>query len=163
MLTENISFDASCVSIDQSHQCQPQRNDETNSLTMKKWRWSGKAKPIIAKPKAKTSYLIDVVGDSRLWCNVPTHLWLFISKNTYRLSKKRKHRCDIKTWNGNIMHMVKNQLWHVRTKQSRQKVNKDDCTYIKEQRSINRLPCVNVNQVYLVVQLGLGWNSSKNM
>ena len=39
------------------------------------------------------------------------------------------------------------------TKKRRHKANKVDMTYIKEQRSINRWPCV--YQVYLVVQLGL--------
>ena len=42
------------------------------------------------------------------------------------------------------------------SKQRLNKASKDDFTYIKEQRSMNRWPCVNVYQVYLVVQLGLG-------
>ena len=38
--------------------------------------------------------------------------------------------------------------------------SKDDMTCIKEQRSINRWPCL--HQVYFVVQLGLGENSCIN-
>ena len=48
--------------------------------------------------------------------------------------------------------------WGMRTKQRRHKVNKDDMTYIKEQRSINRWPCV--RQIYLVVQLSLRQGSA---
>ena len=40
------------------------------------------------------------------------------------------------------------------TKQRQHKANKDNMTYIKEQRSINKWPCV--QEVYLVVQLGFG-------
>ena len=40
------------------------------------------------------------------------------------------------------------------------KANKDNITYSKEQRSINR--CVTVHEVDLVVQLGLGRNSCVN-
>ena len=46
------------------------------------------------------------------------------------------------------------------TKQRWHKANKDNITYSKEQRSINR--CVTVHEVDLVVQLGLGRNSCVN-
>ena len=40
----------------------------------------------------------------------------------------------------------------MRTKQRQHKTNKYDITYIKEQPSINRGPCVTVDQVYIEQQ-----------
>ena len=48
---------------DQTYQCQPKRKSVGDKFLNKETKWgrSDKAKPIVAKPKAETSYLIDVV------------------------------------------------------------------------------------------------------
>ena len=48
----------------------------------------------------------------------------------------------------------------MRTKQRQHKANKNDMTYIKEERRINKWPCV--HHVFLVVQFGLGGKSCIN-
>ena len=119
---------------------------------------SQEKKTITANPRTYfTSYLIDVVWDGRLWYNC-TNL-------TNDCSRQRALTEWGKTGNRYVTIRQEMELpcawWRIccgmRTKQRRQKANKDDMTYIKEQMSINRWPCV--HQVHLVVQLGLSHNN----
>ena len=66
---------------------------------------------------------------------------------------KWKKICYIKTGNGIIKHMVKNQLRHAYKAKTAEK-EKKYITYLKVEWSIKRWPCVHSD--YLVVQLGLG-------
>ena len=91
-----------------------------------------KIKPIVAKPKAKadiTSYLIDVVWSGRLRYN-----WTSLTDDF-----SQKMEIDIwhqgRKWN---YHADDEESIVARTKQSRPKANRDDMTYFKVQRSINK-------------------------